>query len=91
MPFFGLYLTDMTFCREGNPSHRSPVGHPDTKLINFIKYFKMVRIAQDIQRFQLTGYALKPIPEIQTYLGVVLHDAPKRGDMSEMYRRRCVF
>ena len=42
----GLYLTDLTFCREGNPSTRpSPIA-PEKKLINFNKYHKLARIVQ---------------------------------------------
>jgi len=89
VPFLGLYLTDMTFCREGNPSTRAPPGYPDHKLINFVKYHKMTRIAQDLQRFQVP-YALKSVPEIQSWLGMVLHDAQNRGELGEMYRRRYV-
>lgn len=42
----GLYLTDVTFCREGNPSHRASPKAPDHKLINFNKYHKLARIVQ---------------------------------------------
>ncbi|EJD50846.1 ras GEF [Auricularia subglabra TFB-10046 SS5] len=86
VPFLGLYLTDMTFCREGNPSHRSPPGDPSRKLINFNKYHKLTRIVQDMQRFQVP-YALKSIPEIQAYLTHVLDNAKNSGDLGELYRR----
>lgn len=46
VPFLGLYLTDVTFCREGNPSHRTSPVHPDKKLLNFNKYHKLARIVQ---------------------------------------------
>lgn len=42
----GLYLTDITFCREGNPSHRNSPKNPDKKLLNFNKYHKLARIVQ---------------------------------------------
>lgn len=42
----GLYLTDVTFCREGNPSYRASPKSPDKKLINFNKYHKLARIVQ---------------------------------------------
>jgi hypothetical protein len=42
----GLYLTDITFCREGNPSHRASPLAAEKKLINFSKYYKMARIVQ---------------------------------------------
>ena len=46
VPFLGLYLTDLTFCREGNPSTRTSPLAADKKLINFNKYHKMARIVQ---------------------------------------------
>jgi len=45
-PKSGLYLTDITFCREGNPSHRPSPLMAEKKLINFSKYHKMARIVQ---------------------------------------------
>jgi hypothetical protein len=39
-------LTDVTFCREGNPSHRASPRSPDKKLLNFNKYHKLARIVQ---------------------------------------------
>jgi son of sevenless-like protein len=42
----GLYLTDLTFCREGNPSHRASPSNPNKKLLNFNKYHKLARIVQ---------------------------------------------
>ena len=42
----GLYLTDVTFCREGNPSHRASPINASKKLLNFNKYHKLARIVQ---------------------------------------------
>lgn len=42
----GLYLTDVIFCREGNPSHRASPINASKKLINFNKYHKLARIVQ---------------------------------------------
>lgn len=38
LPFLGLYLTDLTFCYEGNPSTRASKLDPELKLINFDRY-----------------------------------------------------
>lgn len=38
LPFLGVYLTDITFCHEGNPTHRSSPLEPSLKLINFDRY-----------------------------------------------------
>jgi son of sevenless-like protein len=45
-PQSGLYLTDITFCREGNPSYRASPLATEKKLVNFSKYHKMARIVQ---------------------------------------------
>lgn len=86
VPFLGLYLTDVTFCREGNPSHRpSPVNN-NKKLINFNKYHKLARIVQDMQRFQVP-YNLKSIPEVQDYLNQLFENSRHHGDLQDLYRR----
>ncbi|KAH6912619.1 cell division control protein 25 [Coprinopsis sp. MPI-PUGE-AT-0042] len=86
VPFLGLYLTDVTFCREGNPSHRPSPMDPNKKLINFNKYHKLARIVQDMQRFQVP-YCLKPIPEVQMYLNIGFERARKHGDLQDLYNR----
>ncbi|KAJ3919614.1 ras guanine nucleotide exchange factor domain-containing protein [Lentinula edodes] len=86
VPFLGLYLTDVTFCREGNPSHRNSPLNPDKKLLNFNKYHKLARIVQDMQRFQVP-YQLKDIPEAQEYLAQVFQASQRKGDLQDLYRR----
>ncbi|KAI0670979.1 ras guanine nucleotide exchange factor domain-containing protein [Trametes maxima] len=86
VPFLGLYLTDLTFCREGNPSHRTSPKAPEKKLINFNKYHKLARIVQDMQRFQVP-YNLKQIPEVQAYLRDAFEKSKRRGDLQDLYRR----
>ncbi|CDO71700.1 hypothetical protein BN946_scf184915.g44 [Trametes cinnabarina] len=86
VPFLGLYLTDLTFCREGNPSHRTSPKAPEKKLINFNKYHKLARIVQDMQRFQVP-YNLKEIPEVQMYLRDAFEKSQRQGDLQDLYRR----
>ncbi|KAI0056099.1 ras GEF [Artomyces pyxidatus] len=86
VPFLGLYLTDITFCREGNPSHRTSPLAADKKLLNFNKYHKMARIVQDMQRFQVP-YTLKEIPEVQAYLHDAFERSKHHGDLQDLYRR----
>lgn len=86
VPFLGLYLTDVTFCREGNPSHRTSPINPSKKLINFNKYHKLARIVQDMQRFQVP-YNLKAIPEVQEYLNDAFEKCRHHGDFEDLYRR----
>ncbi|GLB38406.1 putative guanine nucleotide exchange factor for Ras-like GTPases; N-terminal motif containing protein [Lyophyllum shimeji] len=86
VPFLGLYLTDVTFCREGNPSHRASPINASKKLLNFNKYHKLARIVQDMQRFQVP-YNLKAIPEVQEYLNVAFENSRHHGDLQDLYRR----
>lgn len=86
VPFLGLYLTDVTFCREGNPSHRDSPLVSSKKLLNFNKYHKLARIVQDMQRFQVP-YNLKKIPEVQEYLNVAFENSKHHGDLQDLYRR----
>jgi len=86
VPFLGLYLTDVTFCREGNPSHRASPMNPDKKLLNFNKYHKLARIVQDMQRFQVL-YQLRAIPEVQQYLHGAFDNSRHHGDLEDLYRR----
>ncbi|KAL1710977.1 ras guanine nucleotide exchange factor domain-containing protein [Schizophyllum commune] len=86
VPFLGLYLTDVTFCREGNPSHRASPTNQSKQLINFNKYHKLARIVQDMQRFQVP-YNLKEIPEVHEYLNFVFQKSRRNGDLQDLYRR----
>jgi len=86
VPFVGLYLTDITFCREGNPALRPSPKDENWMLINFIKYHKLARIVQDMQRFQ-SPYPLLEIPEVQKYLHHVFAGANGTGDLQDLYRR----
>lgn len=83
----GLYLTDLTFCREGNPSYRPSPLAPNKKLLNFNKYHKLARIVQDLQRFQVP-LNLKDVPEAQEYIHFCLEKAKDHGDLDDLYRRR---
>ncbi|KAI0755150.1 ras guanine nucleotide exchange factor domain-containing protein [Daedaleopsis nitida] len=86
VPFLGLYLTDITFCREGNPSHRTSPKAPEKRLLNFNKYHKLARIVQDMQRFQVP-YNLKEIPEVKAYLRDAFEKSQQQGDLQDLYRR----
>ncbi|KAG9041746.1 hypothetical protein FS837_011814 [Tulasnella sp. UAMH 9824] len=90
VPFMGLYLTDLTFCREGNPNTRPSPLDENRRLINFIKYYRLARIVQDVQRFQTMPYNLQPVPEIQKYLSNVIEKSKNTGDLQDLYRRSLV-
>lgn len=40
----GIYLTDIIFCREGNPAQRASPLDPNLKLLNFHRYSQLARI-----------------------------------------------
>lgn len=90
LPFVGLFLTDLTFCHEGNASTRPSPADPNKRLLNFDKYVKMSRIIGDLQRFQ-TPYNLSEVPEIQEYLQTMLESSSQSGKNAvtaeELYRR----
>jgi hypothetical protein len=67
LPFLGLYLTDITFCYDGNPSHRTSPLDSNLRLINFDRYQRIAKIVGDLQRFQ-QPYNLIEVPEIQSFL-----------------------
>ena len=89
LPFVGLFLTDLTFCHEGNAPTRISPGDHQKKLINFDRYTKVHRIIGELQRYQVP-YNLVEVPDIQSYLRAVLAAVKGGGGGSaaeELYRR----
>ncbi|KAI0244026.1 hypothetical protein L0F63_003449 [Massospora cicadina] len=86
LPFLGIYLTDLTFADEGNPTYR-PSSRGSAPIINFSKCQRMARIIQEIQRFQVP-YNLIEVVELQTQLHLLLLDQTQSSDLNErnMYR-----
>lgn len=55
VPYLSLFLQDLTFIVDGNPSYRSNTkSFLDEKLINIDKYFKITEIVSDIQTLQIS-------------------------------------
>ncbi|KAI9713072.1 MAG: hypothetical protein M1820_001057 [Bogoriella megaspora] len=79
IPFFGVYLTDLTFIDDGIPSVIKK-----TNLINFAKRAKTAEVIRDIQQYQNVPYQLAPLPELQEYLLTTMQAA---GDVHEMYEK----
>ncbi|AEO68966.1 534c7d71-9a7e-4081-a468-76549fb1a145 [Thermothielavioides terrestris] len=77
IPFFGVYLTDLTFIEDGIPSVIKK-----TNLINFAKRAKTAEVIRDIQQYQNVVYSLQPVPELQDY---ILSNMQAAGDVHEMY------
>lgn len=79
IPFFGVYLTDLTFIEDGIPSIIKK-----TTLINFAKRAKTAEVIRDIQQYQNVPFALQPVQELQDY---ILKNMQSAGDVHEMYER----
>ncbi|KAK3302508.1 ras guanine nucleotide exchange factor domain-containing protein [Chaetomium strumarium] len=77
IPFFGVYLTDLTFIEDGIPSLIKK-----TNLINFAKRAKTAEVIRDIQQYQNVAYSLQPVPELQDY---IISNMQAAGDVHEMY------
>ncbi|KAK0621483.1 ras guanine nucleotide exchange factor domain-containing protein [Bombardia bombarda] len=77
IPFFGVYLTDLTFIEDGIPSLIKK-----TNLINFAKRAKTAEVIRDIQQYQNVAYSLQAVPELQDY---ILSNMQAAGDVHEMY------
>jgi son of sevenless-like protein len=79
IPFFGVYLTDLTFIEDGIPSIIKK-----SALINFAKRAKTAEVIRDIQQYQNVPYPLTPVPELQEY---ILSNMQAAGDVHEMYEK----
>jgi len=63
VPFTGLYMTDLTFVLDGNPT----LLYND-RLVNVEKFVKLGGILAEIKQFQSVNYNLVKIEEIQDFL-----------------------
>ncbi|KAG9240215.1 cell division control protein-like protein Cdc25 [Calycina marina] len=79
IPFFGVYLTDLTFIEDGIPSLIKK-----SSLINFAKRAKTAEVIRDIQQYQNVPYPLQPVFELQDY---ILSNMQAAGDVHEMYEK----
>ncbi|KAA1096139.1 hypothetical protein PGT21_005999 [Puccinia graminis f. sp. tritici] len=87
IPFLGVYLTDMTFCHEGNPTHRASPDLPGVQLINFDKYQKMTKIMNEIERFQVP-FNFSEVPQITAYIRMSMSNLMSYQDSAdELYQR----
>ena len=60
VPYFQLFLQDLTFVMDGNPNFRKANTFLNQKLINIDKYLKVTRIIADIESLQ-TPYGSQAI------------------------------
>ncbi|KAH9445220.1 hypothetical protein Pst134EA_031619 [Puccinia striiformis f. sp. tritici] len=77
----------MTFCHEGNPTHRASPELPGVQLINFDKYQKMTKIMDEIQRFQVPFNFLE-VSSITAYIRSSMSNLMSYQDSAnELYQR----
>jgi len=62
LPYFGVFLTDLTFIRDGNQDF---VGHGK---INFAKRWKMYCVISQMEKYQTTPFPYQEVPEIRKFL-----------------------
>ncbi|KAL8916256.1 MAG: hypothetical protein Q9208_008611 [Pyrenodesmia sp. 3 TL-2023] len=79
IPFFGVYLTDLTFIEDGISSVIKK-----TNLINFAKRAKTAEVIREIQQYQKMPYPLKSVGDLQDY---ILSNMQAAGDVHEMYEK----
>lgn len=72
VPFFGVYLSDLTFVYHGNPDYL----YNRTRQVNFAKRAKTSEIVSGIDRFKTTGYNFQEVPEIQKFLDAWFEKCP---------------
>lgn len=72
IPFFGVYLTDLTFIDHGNEDHLLK----RTRMINFAKRAKTTEIVMGMESFMKFGFNFITVPEIQQYLDSWLDKCP---------------
>ncbi|CCF59053.1 hypothetical protein KAFR_0G00200 [Kazachstania africana CBS 2517] len=53
VPYFNLFLQDLTFIDEGNPNFRNPDAFRPNKIVNMDKFFRITRIISTIQYLQV--------------------------------------
>lgn len=80
VPFFGVYLSDLTFVFHGNPDYL--MNRP--RMLNFAKRAKTCEIVLGIDRFKSTGYNLQEVPEIQRYLEGWFEKCPTIEDQYQL-------
>lgn len=76
VPYFTLFLQDLTFIVEGNPNYRISPSFLGQKLINFDKYSKLTTVIANLEMLQA------PFPK---------SDYPKRNSLKERNEYQSVF
>ena len=53
VPYFSLFIQDLTLVSEGNPNYRKANTFLGQKLVNIDKYMKLTRVLADFESFQI--------------------------------------
>ena len=72
VPFFGVYLSDLTFIAEGNPNYL----HRSSEIINFSKRVRIVEILKEIASYQSIRYKFKRYDDVQAFIGECMKSIP---------------
>ncbi|SCU98277.1 LADA_0H11804g1_1 [Lachancea dasiensis] len=72
VPFFGVYLSDLTFIAEGNPDYL----HRSTDIVNFNKRIRIVEILKQISSYQNIRYKFKLYDDVQAFIDESMKSVP---------------
>ncbi|CEP64158.1 Ras family guanine nucleotide exchange factor CDC25 LALA0_S10e03752g [Lachancea lanzarotensis] len=72
VPFFGVYLSDLTFVAEGNPDYL----HRSMETINFSKRTRIVGILKEIASYQNIRYKFKRYDDVQAFIEESVKNVP---------------
>ncbi|KZT28888.1 ras GEF [Neolentinus lepideus HHB14362 ss-1] len=79
VPFFGIYLSDLTFIGDGN------VDTLNGNLVNFRKRQRVAEVIQEIKRWQSRPYNFQPVPVILAYVEENLNQFNAPLDYDEQF------
>ncbi|KAL0088342.1 ras guanine nucleotide exchange factor domain-containing protein [Phycomyces blakesleeanus] len=79
IPFLGIYLQDLTFIEDGNPTYLKS----SKDMINFAKQTMIAEVVQEIRQYQLVPYRLKPVDEIQAFIRANLKNSRDEEQLYE--------
>lgn len=72
VPFFGVYLSDLTFTSAGNSDYL----HNNKDIINFAKRSKIVDIIEEILSFKRVHYKIRRLEDIQAVIEGSMDEVP---------------
>ncbi|SCV00141.1 LANO_0F05402g1_1 [Lachancea nothofagi CBS 11611] len=72
VPFFGVYLSDLTFIAQGNPDFL----HRSADIINFGKRVRIVEILKEVASYQNIRYKVKRYDDVQAFIEESIKNVP---------------